>query len=142
MARHRPKAWRISIIDIICIIDLYSLFCSTRKLFPLFVACPSPRMAMPVRHVKKEKLKVKQETTETTKQVKAHGAKNDDVIVIGDDPEVVVIDADNCGSDLPAGADDNPAFVYCGGCETYPESSTCDVCGTMYDCFDPFADEF
>ena len=94
---------------------------------------------MPVRHVRKEKLKVKQETTETTKQVKAH---DDDVIVICDDPEVVVIDADNGGSDLPAVADDNPAFAYCGGCETYPESGTCDVCGTVYNCFDPFADEF
>ena len=102
-------------------------------------------MAMPVMHVKKEKLKVKQETTETTKKVKAHGAKNDDVIVIDDDPEVVVIDADNGGSDLPAGADDKhgdlPAFVYCGGCETYPESGTCDECGAVYNCFDPFADE-
>ena len=62
--------------------------------------------------------------------------------MICDDPEVVVIDVDNGGSDLPAVADDNPAFAYCGGCETYPESSTCDVCGTMYNCFDPFTDEF
>ena len=99
-------------------------------------------MAMPVRHVKKEKLKVKQETTETTKKVKARG----DVIVIDDDPEVVVIDADNGGSDLPAGADDKhgdlPAYVYCGSCETYPESGTCAECGTVYNYFDPFADKF
>jgi len=101
---------------------------------------------MPGPHVKKEKLKVKHETTDTTKQVKAHGATNDDVIVICDDHEVVVIDADTDGSDLPAGADDKhgdlPAWEYCGGCETYPESSTCAECGTVYDGCDPSADDF
>ena len=89
-------------------------------------------MAMPVRHVRKEKLKVKQETTETTKKVKARS-------------DVIMID-DNSGSDLPAGADDKhgdlPAFVYCGSCETYPESGTCAECGTVYNYFDPFADKF
>ena len=100
-------------------------------------------MAMTVRHVKKAQLKVKHETTETTKKVKAHGAKNDDVLVIDDDPDVVVIDADNGGSDLPAGADHKHGDLpYCGGCETYPESGTCDECGTVYNCFDPFADKF
>ena len=58
---------------------------------------------MPGPYVKKEKLKVKQETTDTTKHVNAHGETNDDVIVICDADEIVVIDD---GSDLPAGADD------------------------------------
>ena len=49
---------------------------------------------------------MKQETTDTTKHVNAHGETNDDVIVICDDHEIVVIAADIDGSDLPAGADD------------------------------------
>ena len=72
----------------------------------MLVACPSPRTAMPGPYVKKEKLKVKQETTDTAKKVKVHGKTNDDVIVICDADEIVVIDADIDGSDLPAGADD------------------------------------
>ena len=67
------------------------------------------------------------------------------MIVICDADEIVVIDADIDGSDLPAGADDTnggiPAWEWCGGCETYPESGTCDECGAVYNCFDPFADE-
>ena len=101
---------------------------------------------MPGPYVKKEKLKVKQETTDTATKVKVGGKTNDDVIVICDTDEIVVIDADIDVSDLPAGADDKhgdlPAWEWCGGCETYPESGTCDWCGTVYNCFDPFADVF
>ena len=89
---------------------------------------------------------MKQETTDTTKQVNAHGETNDDVIVICDDHEIVVIAADIDGSDLPAGADDKhgdlPAWEWCGSCETYPESGTCAECGTVYHRCDPSADVF
>jgi len=61
---------------------------------------------MPGPYVKKEKIKVKQETTDTANKVKVHCKTNDDVIVICDADEIVVIDADIDGSDLPAGADD------------------------------------
>ena len=95
-------------------------------------------------YVKKEKLKVKQETTDTAKKVKVHGKTNDDVIVICDADEIVVIDADIDGSDLPAGADDTnggiPAWEWCGGCETYPESGTCAECGRVYHRCDPSVD--
>ena len=89
---------------------------------------------MPVPYVKKW-TKVKQETNAATKKVTVHCAKND-VLVIDDDHEVVVIDADNDGSDLPAGADDNrgdlPAWQGCKRCETYPEAGTCYWCKTVY----------
>ena len=95
-------------------------------------------------YVKKEKLKVKQGTTDTAKKVKVHGKTNDDVIVICDADEIVVIDADIDGSDLPAGADDTnggiPAWEWCGSCETYPESGTCTACGRVYHRCDPSAD--
>ena len=101
---------------------------------------------MPGPYVKKEKLKVKQETPDTTKHVNAHGETNDDVIVICDDYEIVAIAADIDGSDIPAGADDKhgdlPAWEWCGSCETYPESGTCAECGTMYHRCDPSADDF
>ena len=104
---------------------------------------------------------MKQETTDTTKHVNAHGETNDDVIVICDDHEIVVIAADIDGSDLPAGADDThaadidgsdlpagaddkhgdlPAWEWCGSCETYPESGTCAECGRVYHRCDPCAD--
>ena len=58
---------------------------------------------MPGPYVKKEKIKVKQETTDTATKVNVHRKTNDDVIVICEADEIVVIDD---GSDLPAGADD------------------------------------
>ena len=95
-------------------------------------------------YVKKEKLKVKQETTDTATKVKVGGKTNDDVIVICDTDEIVVIDADIDVSDLPAGADDTngsiPAWEWCGGCETYPESGNCAECGRVYHRCDPCAD--
>ena len=89
---------------------------------------------------------MKQETTDPATKVKVRGKTNDDVIVICDTDEIVVIDADIDVSDLPAGADDTngsiPAWEWCGGCETYPESGTCAECGRVYHRCDPSADDF
>ena len=134
----------------VCLIPVVSIsiaYSAQNGNFSFACCLPLSRTAMPGAYVKKEKLKVKQETTDTANKVKVHCKTNDDVIVICDTDEIVVIDdVDIDGSDLPAGADDTnggiPAWEWCGSCETYPESGTCAKCGTMYHRCDPSADDF
>ena len=128
----------------VCLIPVVSIsiaYSAQNGNFSFACCLPLSRTAMPGPYVKKEKIKVKQETTDTATKVNVHRKTNDDVIVICEADEIVVIDD---GSDLPAGADDTnggiPAWEWCGGCETYPESGTCAECGRVYHRCDPSAD--